>query len=118
MWSWMAMAAAADSRYTLELVINLPYGGADAACLGRGDDVQKISFARRYVTESSPSSDLIEEAGKHLRMEDSRREIAAAMLEHLLAFFFPFSEEIGSEGTCKGGEDGHRVDGQEDLDDA
>lgn len=44
----------------------------------------KISFARRYVTEV-PFSDLVEVAGKHIPMEDSRREIAAAMLEHLLA---------------------------------
>ena len=83
--SWMAMAAAADSRYTLELVESLKAAAVPTRLIwGRNDDFQKVSFARRYVMEV-PSSDLIEVAGKHIPMEDSPREIAAAMLDHLLA---------------------------------
>jgi pimeloyl-ACP methyl ester carboxylesterase len=83
--SWMAMAAAADSRYTLELVPDLIAAAVPTRLIwGKDDDFQKISFARRYVAEI-PGSALVEVSGKHIPMEDSPREIAAAMLEHLAA---------------------------------
>lgn len=82
--SWMAMAAAADSRYTLELLPALKAAAVPTRLIwGRNDDFQKVSFARRYVTEVS-GSDLVEVAGKHIPMEDSPHEIAEAMLSHLL----------------------------------
>lgn len=81
--SWMAMAAAADSRYTLELLPALKSADVPTRLIwGKDDEFQKISFARRYVSEV-PSSDLVEVAGKHIPMEDSPREIAGAMLDHL-----------------------------------
>lgn len=81
--SWMAMAAAADSRYTLDLVPALK----EAAILtrlvwGRDDDFQKIDFARRYVAEI-PNADLVEVDGKHIPTEDSPDAVAGAILEHL-----------------------------------
>ena len=81
--SWMAMAAAADSRYTLDLVPALKEA-AVPTCLvwGRDDDFQKIGFARRYV-EEIPNADLVEVDGKHIPTEDSPDAVAAAMLEHL-----------------------------------
>lgn len=83
--SWMAMAAAADSRYTLELLPALKAAGVPTRLIwGKDDDFQKIGFARRYVSEV-PSSDLVEVAGKHIPMEDSARDIAGAMLGHLAA---------------------------------
>jgi pimeloyl-ACP methyl ester carboxylesterase len=81
--SWMAMAAAADSRYTLDLLPALKAAAVPTRLIwGKDDDFQKISFARRYINEV-PSSDLVEVAGKHIPMEDSPNEIASAMLSHL-----------------------------------
>ena len=81
--SWMAMAGAADSRYTLGLLPALKAAAVPTRLIwGRDDDFQKISFARRFVAEV-PSSDLVEVAGKHIPMEDSPSDIAGAMLEHL-----------------------------------
>jgi len=81
--SWMAMAAAADPRYTLDLLPALKSAALPTRLIwGRDDDFQKVTFARRYVAEI-PSSDLVEVAGKHIPMEDSAQEIAAAMLQHL-----------------------------------
>ncbi|WP_411374070.1 alpha/beta fold hydrolase [Arthrobacter sp. MPF02] len=81
--SWMAMAAAADPRYTLDLLPALKSAAVPTRLIwGRDDDFQKVTFARRYVAEL-PSSDLVEVAGKHIPMEDSAQEIAAAMLQHL-----------------------------------
>lgn len=82
--SWMAMAGAADPRYTLDLLPALAAASVPTRLVwGRDDDFQKVSFARRYAAEI-PSSDLVEVAGKHIPMEDSPEEIAAAMLDHLL----------------------------------
>lgn len=82
--SWMAMAAAADSRYTLELMPFLRSAAVPTRLIwGRDDDFQKVSFARRYVDEV-PASDLVEVPGKHIPMEDSPREVAAAMLDHFM----------------------------------
>jgi pimeloyl-ACP methyl ester carboxylesterase len=81
--SWMAMAGAADSRYTLDLLPALKSAAVPTRLIwGRDDDFQKLSFARRFVGEV-PSSDLVEVAGRHIPMEDSPAEIADAMLEHL-----------------------------------
>lgn len=82
--SWMAMAAAADSRYTLDLLPSLKKAAVPTRLIwGRDDEFQKISFARRYAIEI-PSSGLVDVSGKHIPMEDSPRVIATAMLEHLL----------------------------------
>lgn len=82
--SWMAMAAAADSRCTLELLPALKAAAVPTRLIwGRDDDFQKVSFARRFVTVV-PTSDLIEVAGRHIPMEDSPQGTAAAMLEHLV----------------------------------
>jgi len=81
--SWMAMAAAADARYTLELVPALKAAAVPTRLVwGRDDEFQKINFARRYATEI-PASDLVEVPGKHIPTEDSPGQVAAAILEHL-----------------------------------
>ncbi|NKX56375.1 alpha/beta fold hydrolase [Arthrobacter mobilis] len=81
--SWMAMAAAADQRYTLELLPALKAAAVPTRLIwGRDDEFQKIGFARRYV-EEIPGSDLIEVAGKHIPTEDSPDDVTAAILEHL-----------------------------------
>lgn len=81
--SWMALAGAADSRYTLDLLPSLRAAAVPTRLVwGRDDEFQKLSYARRYVDEI-PSSDLVEVAGRHIPMEDSAPEIAASILEHL-----------------------------------
>ena len=81
--SWMAMAAAADARYTLDLVPALKEAAIPTRLVwGRDDDFQKIEFARRYVKEI-PNADLAEVDGKHIPTEDSPDAVADAMLDHL-----------------------------------
>ncbi|KRE91798.1 alpha/beta fold hydrolase [Arthrobacter sp. Soil764] len=81
--SWMAMAAAADARYTLDLVPALKEAAVPTRLVwGRDDDFQKIEFARRYVKEI-PNADLVEVDGKHIPTEDSPDAVAGAMLDHL-----------------------------------
>ncbi|TQJ38156.1 pimeloyl-ACP methyl ester carboxylesterase [Arthrobacter sp. SLBN-112] len=81
--SWMAMAAAADARYTLDLVPALKEAAIPTRLVwGRDDDFQKIEFAHRYVKEI-PNADLVEVDGKHIPTEDSPGAVAAAMLDHL-----------------------------------
>ncbi len=81
--SWMAMAGAADPRYTLGLVPALKAAGIPTRLVwGRDDEFQKVEFAHRYVAEI-PGADLVEVAGKHIPTEDSPDAVAAAMLDHL-----------------------------------
>jgi len=81
--SWMALAAAADARYTLDLVPRLVEAAVPTRLVwGRDDEFQKVEFARRYVAEI-PGSDLVEVPGKHIPTEDSPAEVAEAILGHL-----------------------------------
>ncbi|GER23970.1 oxidoreductase [Zafaria cholistanensis] len=81
--SWMAMAAAADAHYTLDLVPALRTAALPTRLIwGRDDEFQKIEYAHRYVREI-PGSDLVEVTGKHIPTEDSPDAVATAMLEHL-----------------------------------
>lgn len=81
--SWMAMAAAAAPRYTLDLVPLLQEARIPTRLVwGSEDDFQKVSFAHRYVREI-PGSDLVEVDGKHIPTEDSPAAVAQAIREHL-----------------------------------
>lgn len=83
--SWTAMAAAADSQYTLALVPALKQAAVPTRLVwGRDDDFQKLDHARRYVAEI-PHSDLVVVEGKHIPTEDSPHEVAQAVVEHLTA---------------------------------
>lgn len=81
--SWTAMAAAADARYTQDLVPALVEAAVPTRLVwGRDDVFQKIEYARRYV-QTVPGSDLVEVAGLHIPTEDSAADVAWAVLEHL-----------------------------------
>ncbi|MCY0905937.1 alpha/beta fold hydrolase [Arthrobacter sp. H14-L1] len=83
--SWMAMAAAADQRYTMEVVPALQRAAIPTLLVwGRDDNFQKVSFARRYV-EEIPNAELTEVPGKHIPTEDSPEQVVAAILHHLEA---------------------------------
>lgn len=81
--SWTALAAAADPKYTMDLVPALQEAAVPTRLVwGRDDDFQKIGFARRYV-EQIPGSDLLEVDGKHIPTEDSPDAVAEAVTTHL-----------------------------------
>lgn len=81
--SWMAMAAAADARYTSDLVRLLQEARIPTRLVwGRDDEFQDVSFAHRYVREI-PGSDLVEVNGKHIPTEDSPAAVAQAILDHV-----------------------------------
>jgi pimeloyl-ACP methyl ester carboxylesterase len=81
--SWMAMAAAADCSFTLDVVLELVERALPTRLIwGRDDEFQKIEYARRYVQEI-PNSDLVEVPGRHIPTEDAPEMVAAATVEHL-----------------------------------
>ena len=83
--SWMAMAAAADPAFTLDLVPALAAAAVPTRLVwGRDDAFQKLEYARRYVAEI-PGSDLVEVPGRHIPTEDAPEQVGSAMLEHLTA---------------------------------
>ncbi|HET7326287.1 MAG TPA: alpha/beta hydrolase, partial [Nocardioidaceae bacterium] len=76
--SWMAMAAAADARFTLDLVPGLVEQAVPTRLVwGRDDGFQRVEYARRYV-ESIPAADLVEVPGRHIPTEDAAESVAAA----------------------------------------
>ena len=82
--SWMAMAAAADPRYTLDLVPLLQEAHIPTRLVwGSEDDFQKVSFAHRYINEI-PGSDLVEVNGNNIPTEASPAAVTQALLAHLV----------------------------------
>lgn len=83
--SWMAMAAAADPAFTLDLVPDLVRLSVPTRLVwGRDDAFQKVEYAHRYVSEV-PSSDLVEVPGRHIPTEDAPDLVATALLDHFTA---------------------------------
>ena len=81
--SWMAMAAAADARYTEQLVPGLKASAVPTLLVwGRDDEFQKVGYARRYAQEI-PNSTLVEVEGKHIPTEDSADEVGDAVVRFL-----------------------------------
>jgi pimeloyl-ACP methyl ester carboxylesterase len=84
--SWMALAGAADPRYTLELVDGLRRAAIPTLLLwGEEDTFQRVGYAERYAAEI-PGATLRRIAGSgHIPMESAPDETAAA----LAAWFAP-----------------------------
>lgn len=78
--SWMALAGAADPRYTLELVDGLRQAAVPTLLLwGEEDTFQRVAFAERYAAEI-PGATLHRIAGSgHIPMESAPDEAAAAL---------------------------------------
>ncbi len=80
--SWMALAGAADQRYTLDLVPGLR-GSAVPKLLvwGEDDGFQKVEYAERFVSEI-PESSLVRVPGAgHIPMENDPGRVARALAD-------------------------------------
>jgi len=80
--SWMALAGAADPRYTLELVADLAAAAVPTLLLwGEDDTFQRVEFAERYAAEI-PGATLRRLRGSgHIPMESTPEATAAALVE-------------------------------------
>lgn len=78
--SWMALAGAADPRYTLELVDDLASAAVPTLLLwGEDDTFQRVAFAERYAAEI-PGATLQRLPGSgHIPMESAPRAAADAL---------------------------------------
>ncbi len=78
--SWTALAAAADSRYTMELVEPLRRSGLPILLVwGEEDSAQPIEYARRFAREF-PQARLVAVPGAgHIPMEDNPEMVGATL---------------------------------------
>lgn len=78
--SWIALAAAADSRYTVELVEPLQRSGIPILLVwGEEDRAQPIEYAWRFAREF-PQARLVAVPGaSHIPMEDDLEAVGAAL---------------------------------------
>jgi pimeloyl-ACP methyl ester carboxylesterase len=78
--SWMALAGAADSRYTLELLDALR---ADAhpklLVWGRDDTFQPLGYAERFAAEIPETTLVAIAAAGHIPMENDPDAVARAL---------------------------------------
>ena len=79
--SWMALAGAADPRYTLELVDELAAAAVPTLLLwGEDDTFQRVEYAERYAAEI-PGATLRRLPGSgHIPMESAPQAAAAALV--------------------------------------
>jgi pimeloyl-ACP methyl ester carboxylesterase len=80
MRSWIAMAAAADARFTLDLLAGLRERALPTLLLwGADDDFQPVHYAGRFAREV-PNARLVRIPGaRHLPMQDQPDEVSAAL---------------------------------------
>lgn len=78
--SWMALAGAADSRYTLELVDELRASVVPKLLVwGEDDSFQRIEYAERFAAEM-PGTDLVRIGGAgHVPMENRPKAVARTL---------------------------------------
>lgn len=80
--SWMALAGAADSRYTLDLLPALKDSPVPKLLVwGEDDEFQRVEFAERFDAEV-PKTTLVRvpEAG-HIPMENAPETVAGALID-------------------------------------
>lgn len=84
--SWMALAGAADSRYTLDLVPALRADDTPKLLVWGADDTfQEIRYARRFAAEM-PNTALVAIPGAgHIPMENEPATVARALAEFFTA---------------------------------
>jgi pimeloyl-ACP methyl ester carboxylesterase len=78
--SWMALAAAADSRYTMELVEPLQRSGIPILLVwGEEDKSQPIEYARRFAREFHQAHLVAVPGASHIPMEDNPEMVGATL---------------------------------------
>ncbi|WP_433442642.1 alpha/beta fold hydrolase [Nonomuraea sp. CA-141351] len=84
--SWMALAGAADSRYTLDLVPALKADETPKLLVwGEDDTFQEVRYAERFVAEI-PNSTLVRIPGAgHIPMENDPAGVARALADFFLS---------------------------------
>jgi pimeloyl-ACP methyl ester carboxylesterase len=84
--SWLALAGAADNRYTLELLPQLRESAVPKLLLwGENDEFQTVDYAERFAADI-PATRLvrIRQAG-HIPMENDPKAVAGALAEFFAA---------------------------------
>jgi pimeloyl-ACP methyl ester carboxylesterase len=78
--SWLALAGAADSRYTVELMPALRKSTTPKLLVwGEDDEFQTIDYAERYAAEI-PETKLVRiKSAGHIPMENDPRAVAGAL---------------------------------------
>jgi pimeloyl-ACP methyl ester carboxylesterase len=80
--SWTALAAAADSRYTTELVEPLRRSGLPILLVwGEEDSAQPIEYARRFARELPRSRIVTVPGASHIPMEDDPEIVGATLAD-------------------------------------
>lgn len=84
--SWASMAAAADARFTLELVEPLRRRAVPTLLVwGADDEFQPVHYAERFAAEM-PETSLVRVPGaRHIPMEDSPDLVAQSIRQFVLA---------------------------------
>lgn len=81
--SFTAMAAAADPRYTLDLVEGLRDRDLSTLLVwGEQDSFQKIEYAEKFV-EQLPNARLQRVPGRHIPQEDSPEQVGSALSDFI-----------------------------------
>lgn len=80
--SWLALAGAADNRYTLELLPGLRKSMTPKLLIwGENDGFQTVDYAERFAAEI-PATRLVRiRSAGHIPMENNSRAVASAMAE-------------------------------------
>ena len=80
--SWLALAGAADNRYTLELLSGLRKSMTPKLLIwGENDGFQTVDYAERFAAEI-PATRLVRiRSAGHIPMENNSRAVASAMAE-------------------------------------
>lgn len=82
--SWMAMAAAADPRHTLDVVPALRESDTPILLIwGRDDEFQPIAFAERFAAEVPSAQLAAVPHARHIPMEDDPDRVAGELLAFL-----------------------------------
>lgn len=88
--SWLAMVAAADSRYTLELVPALRRSSTPTVLIwGEDDRFERIEYAERYAAEIPESTLIRIPAAAHIPTENAPGRVARGLAD----FFAPALRE-------------------------
>ncbi|MFD0857011.1 alpha/beta fold hydrolase, partial [Actinomadura adrarensis] len=80
--SWLAMAGAADSRYTLDLVPALQHSTTPKMLIwGEDDPFEKVEYAERFAKEIPQTTLTRIREARHIPTENAPAQIARALID-------------------------------------